>query len=532
MTRQLVNTGILPNDGQGDSLRSAGTKINSNFSELYTALGNGTALTLINNNLITATGANKISFLYNTLSDLPDAGTYHGMFAHVHSENASYYAHDNAWVKLADENKSIDMFADVDTTSAAPTNGQALVYDAGAQKWKPGNVAAQGGGGGGATTFLALTDTPATFGGLNGGFLRVNGTADALEIVAGFSIDSLSDVDTTTTTPIAGQVLKWNGTNWVPAADATSGGGSTDADTLDGLDSTYFLNYNNLNNKPSITSTFTALTDTPSSFTGAASRFVKVNSAGTGLEFSTATTGATILTELNDVNLAGTTFNVSGATYTGATGVLTLTIGTHSLTVGQKVIIKGGSIVFTCATDNNATTHAYPRTTDPYYNLPTAITSTTPTSITVNVGISPDTSVHSFVSATTGAVSIAPSEGNVLYYNGTTWVVRNGPTMTWKIGANGTSDYTFDGPGFPTTANDPILYLTRGHRYIFENLSGGSHPFQIRVSNGGSAYTSGVTNNGAATGNVVFEVPMDAPATLYYQCTNHSTMGNTINIVS
>ena len=64
MTRQLINTGIIPNDGQGDSLRDAGGKMNNNFQELYTALGNGTALTIVNNNLITATGANKITFLY------------------------------------------------------------------------------------------------------------------------------------------------------------------------------------------------------------------------------------------------------------------------------------------------------------------------------------------------------------------------------------------------------------------------------------------------------------------------------------
>jgi hypothetical protein len=533
MTRQLLNTGIIPNDGQGDSLRDAGGKINSNFSELYTALGNGTALTVVNNNLLTATGQNKISFLYNELADLPSASTYHGMFAHVHSESASYYAHNGAWVQLADENKSINMFADVDT-STTPTTGQALIWDAGAEKWKPGNVAAQGGGGGGgAETFTDLTDTPGDYGGLAGGFLRVNGQADGLEIVAAFSINALSDVDTSTTTPVAGQVLKWNGTNWVPAADSTSGGGSTDAGTLDGLDSTYFLNYNNLNNKPSLVTTLTGLTDTPSTYTGAAGRFVKVNGAGTGLEFSTATTGATILTDLNDVNLGLQTFNVTGANYTGATGVLTMTIGTHSLTVGQKVIIKGSSIVFTCATDGNATTHAYPRVTDPAYNTPVAITSTTATSITVNVGVSPDTSAHSFVSATSNAVSVAPSQGNVLYFNGTRWEQKNGPVITWKLGANGTSDYTFTGPGFPTPATtDPVLYLSRGHTYVFENLSGGSHPFQIRVSNGGAAYTSGVTNNGASTGNIVFEVPMDAPNTLYYQCTSHSTMGNTINIVS
>jgi hypothetical protein len=432
MTRQLINTGILPNDGQGDSLRDAGGKINSNFSELYTALGNGTALTVINNNLITATGANKISFLYNTLAELPSASTYHGMFAHVHGENASYYAHAGAWVKLADENKSIDIFADVDVASTTPQNGQALIYDAGSQTWKPGDVAAGGGAPGddaGATTFTGLTDTPADYGGLNGGFLRVNGAADGLEIVAGFSIDALTDVDTTTTAPISGQVLKWNGTNWVPAADSTAGGGSTDADTLDGLDSTYYLNYNNLNNKPTISSTFVSLTDTPANFTGAANRFVKVNSAGTGLEFvSAGASGATELNELSDVTIS------------------------------------------------------------------------------------------------------SPAQGDVLYYDGSGWVKQNGPTMRWSIGANGSSDYSFSGPGFAGATNDPVLYLMRGHTYIFVNTTGTSHPFEFRVSNGGAEYTSGIS--GSKTATQIFTVPMDAPSTLYYQCTIHSAMGNTINIVS
>jgi hypothetical protein len=64
------------------------------------------------------------------------------------------------------------------------------------------------------------------------------------------SINGLSDVDTTSTPPTSGDVLKWNGTNWVPGTDATSGGAGTDADTLDGFDSAYFLNYNNLSNTP------------------------------------------------------------------------------------------------------------------------------------------------------------------------------------------------------------------------------------------------------------------------------------------
>jgi hypothetical protein len=39
MTRQNINIGSSANDGTGDTLRSAGTKINANFQEIYTQLG-------------------------------------------------------------------------------------------------------------------------------------------------------------------------------------------------------------------------------------------------------------------------------------------------------------------------------------------------------------------------------------------------------------------------------------------------------------------------------------------------------------
>ena len=39
MARQTINTGAAANDGTGDSLRNAGTKINQNFQELYQFLG-------------------------------------------------------------------------------------------------------------------------------------------------------------------------------------------------------------------------------------------------------------------------------------------------------------------------------------------------------------------------------------------------------------------------------------------------------------------------------------------------------------
>ena len=39
MTRQNINIGSSANDGTGDTLRTAGTKINQNFQEIYTQLG-------------------------------------------------------------------------------------------------------------------------------------------------------------------------------------------------------------------------------------------------------------------------------------------------------------------------------------------------------------------------------------------------------------------------------------------------------------------------------------------------------------
>ena len=44
MAKQIIDLGEQPNDGSGDPLRDAGSKINSNFTEIYTIFGNGTTL--------------------------------------------------------------------------------------------------------------------------------------------------------------------------------------------------------------------------------------------------------------------------------------------------------------------------------------------------------------------------------------------------------------------------------------------------------------------------------------------------------
>jgi|TARA_B100000959_G_scaffold102716_1_gene108329 hypothetical protein len=862
MAKEIINDGIIPNDGQGDNLRLGAQKINSNFDELYNALGNGDTLSTISSNTVTALGGNKITFYFATEGDLPNATTYDGMFAHVHADNTSRVAHSGTWVKLIQETSSIDMLSDVETSSPAPGDGQALVWSDANSRWQAGSIDA------GASTFVSLTDTPASLASHNNKFVAVNSTANAIEFSTP-SIDRMLDVDVTTTPPTAGQVLKWNGTNWIPGIDATSGGAGSDADTLDGLDSTYFLNYNNITNKGQnfsksfsvsaatytpttgvmeltigahnliignkikiapnslgfscsfdnnvatstyprasgsaapggedyfynkpieitavsattitvnvgtgnvtsynvsnavytpatgnmvltvgthtlvagnyidiatggltfscaldghvtntayprasgsaapggydyfyntpcqITSvgattitmnvgissntsthtfvsaingaitnsnshtfvsasadcvtfsqTFVDLSDTPSDYSGAADRFVKVNNAGDGIVFAVGTSGDSNLSELSDVTTIGDYYNVSNAVYTPASGVIVLTIGLHSLQVGHNIKIASNSLTFTCAMDSNATEHTYPRgsgsayaggkdpaytstsaitavgtdsitvnvgissnttahtfvrasdncisvtektystsaatytpTTgvmqltigthaiksghsvmiaansltftcamdshntqhtyprasggnapggeDYVYNKPALVTETSSTTITVNVGVSSNITAHTFISANANNVKVAPTHGDSLYFNGVSWVKQNGPISRYEITNDGNNNYVWEGPGFTTGTNDPVMYMNRGHTYVLNNNSGGSHAFEIRVSNGGSAYTSGVT--GDKTNTQVFRVPMDAPSTLYYQCTSHTAMGNTINIVS
>lgn len=44
MSKQIISTGTLPNDGTGDTLINGANKINNNFNEIYSTFGDGTNL--------------------------------------------------------------------------------------------------------------------------------------------------------------------------------------------------------------------------------------------------------------------------------------------------------------------------------------------------------------------------------------------------------------------------------------------------------------------------------------------------------
>lgn len=123
MAKQILNLGQQANDGAGDGLRTGGDKINDNFNEIYSLLGDG-------NNLLNTDidfGPNKI--LYSNVVDNEadlnniNAATYHGMTIHVHSTGAIFYAHAGSWRKLLTDNSSNNVTNYVDPLSTVAYTG-------------------------------------------------------------------------------------------------------------------------------------------------------------------------------------------------------------------------------------------------------------------------------------------------------------------------------------------------------------------------------------------------------------------------
>jgi hypothetical protein len=90
-------------------------------------------------------------------------------------------------------------------------------------------------------------------------------------------------------------------------------------------------------------------------------------------------------------------------------------------------------------------------------------------------------------------------------------------------------DYTIN--GLP----DPPFTLQRGVTYMFQLSNVGIHPFWIKTNTGfggAGAFSTGVINNGATSGNVTFTVPVAAPNSMLYQCGNHGGMTGSLTIVT
>jgi hypothetical protein len=280
----------------------------------------------------------------------------------------------------------------------------------------------------------------------------------------------------------------------------------------DGTDLTFTTNgtITNLTGTAATITTLSSTNGTITNLTGTAATITTLSSTNGTITNLTGT--AATITNFNSTNLVGAVLNIDG-TSTFTIGPVIIGTSSSTGTMLQPLQITGGT----------------------YISGNLGVGTTNPTSALTIVGSGTSTSqLYVNEISTLGTVQISSGivtsssgiSGIVTYYGDTSYTISG----RWSLGANGTSDYTFTGIGFTETTNNPILYLARGRVYEFVNNSGGSHPFEIRENDGGPAYSDGVTNNGAATGVIRVEIPFNAPNTLYYQCTNHSGMGNTISV--
>ena len=127
-----------------------------------------------------------------------------------------------------------------------------------------------------------------------------------------------------------------------------------------------------------------------------------------------------------------------------------------------------------------------------------------------------------------------PEIGEALSWNGTQWVpMPSGSEIAWEITATSSSAYIFSGSGIDGFTNNPTLYVIRGQKYKFTKTTG-QHPFQLQTTPGigQSAYEDGIAGTvPLGIGIWTWEVPLDAPTTLYYQCTAHEAMQGTIHVL-
>ena len=324
------------------------------------------------------------------------------------------------------------------------------------------------------------------------------------------TLGALNDVSSAAAS--SGQVLKWSGTQWAPAADLTGGGGGSGIALTDlsvGTEGTPAGNgliaYNNSTG---------AFSYTPAVLNGL--------SATGDVDFgANKILYANVYTNLSDLPSASSYHGMFAHVHTTGKGYYSHAGNWVELANNSQLNLDGLSDVSTSGVTSGQVLK--------YNGTSWAPAADASGSGGIALG---DISV--------GSEATASGDGGLAYNNSTGVFTYTPPVIAsevplpddqiFTVTAPGSGAYTFAGGA---TGNNPTLTLQRGKTYKF-NLNASGHPFRIQSTTGtsGTLVTNGVENNTAAVGTIYYTVPDNAPDTLYYQCQIHSAMNGTINIVN
>jgi hypothetical protein len=212
----LTNQPVLF-DGTYASLTGSptlGTAAATASTDYATAAQGATADTALQPNAPADFGNNQIKYsnIYADLVDLPNASSYHGMFAHVHATGKGYFAHSGNWVELANASELFDgaygsltgvpadftpsahtLSSHSDVAATAPTDGQALAWNSAGGTWEPQTIAGGGGGGGVFGTVLEQTKVQTSTLGTSGNTLTWNHGQDTEPVLYWLEVEAYTN---------------------------------------------------------------------------------------------------------------------------------------------------------------------------------------------------------------------------------------------------------------------------------------------------------------------------------------------------
>jgi len=561
MAKQTINIGAVANDGTGTNLRSGAIIVNDNFNEIYTALGNGSSITL------TATPT-ELNLLAGVTAIVTSTNS-------VALSNKTISGSNNTLLNIGNSSLTNSSFSIRDDSSSAIS-----IALGGTLKVKSNDgittTVSQGD-----TINIQLDGTVLTETSIN--TLSNKTISASSNTISGLTNTNLSGTAGITNANIANPFIQFSDES--STVNSTALGGKLEFLAGEGINTTVGASSLTISAELATSSNAGVATFNTASF-AVSTGDVTIKSAGVSnaqLANSTITLGST------STSLGATTTSIAGLSLTGSANTIDLTSSGNKLrfnfaNVGAFPNATTYQGLFAIAT---GTAKAYFADAGSYNEILSENSSikdlsdvgpTNPTNGQIlifnsttgryepgNQSGGSATLIVGDNTSTIGTINLATQTLGFVGTNGITTTVNNdNSTIETRLTddfyadnylpASAVFDVTHGGGYYffnsHYSGNSPTLYLKSGHTYAFK-LDVAGHPFFLQTIpnpaggypvtySAGNPYTTGlvhVSTNGTVTtgavgpqiaGTLYIKVPANSNSKIYYACQNHAYMGNTI----
>ena len=505
MAKQTINIGAVANDGTGTNLRSGAIIVNDNFNEIYTALGNGSSITLTATptelNLLAGATAIVTSNNSVALTNKTINGSSNTL------SNISNSSLTNSSFSIRDDSSSAISIALGGTLKVKSNDGITTTVSQGD------------------TINIQLDGTVLTSTSIN--TLSNKTIIASSNTISGITNTNLSGTAGITNANIANPFIQFSDES--STVNSTALGGKLEFLAGEGINTIVGTSSLTISAELATSANAGVATFNTASFT-VSTGDVTIKNAGVSnaqLANSTITLGST------STSLGATTSSVAGLSLTGSANTIDLTSSGNKLRFN---FANSGALP-------NATTYAG------------AFATTTGTAKAFfadsggwNEIASENSSINLFTDVDLNTQAPSDQQGLVWVSSSGKFVPGTGDLIKTAalidVTASGSAAYLFNSH---YSGNNPTLYFRPGQTYAFRLNNVTGHPFHLQTVSGaysaGNAYTTGLTHvslTGAVTtgasallkisGILYYEVPSNTNTTIFYVCQNHSLMAGKIVI--